>query len=263
MGAPREIGFAGKRSGSRGYMKHCFSGFGPRGTGLWFLGRAGQSEAARSRPPTSHLSHFSSSGRSVAEGLVQNRGHRFGVRSVRRPRSAASARRGAARPGPAARLFVSLSAPRSSRRGPTAWFPGLAQAPGTGAAPVHTAGGDMSHTRPSLGFGQRASRPGPEGGPRADRSPEEGPGSAASRGGDFQLGLGRRAADIFRRQQTGADKSEKHTAAPNLRVKRARDRGCRWGCRARFHTRPSHGKNVRPDSSRCRRRAGAAGLRHV
>lgn len=50
MGAPREIGFAGKRSGSQGYMKHCFSGFGPRGTGLWFLGRAGQSEATPSRP---------------------------------------------------------------------------------------------------------------------------------------------------------------------------------------------------------------------
>lgn len=108
MGAPREIGFAGKWSGSRGYMKHCFSGFGPRGTGLWFLGRAGQSEAARSRPPTSHLSHFSSSGRSVAEGLVQNRGHRFGVRSVRRPRSAASARRGAARARPSS-PFVCFS----------------------------------------------------------------------------------------------------------------------------------------------------------
>lgn len=98
MGAPREIGFAGKRSGSRGYMKHCFSGFGPRGTGLWSLGRGGQSEVARSRPPLPISATSARAGGASPRDLCRT--EVTGVRSVRRPRSAASARRGAARARP-------------------------------------------------------------------------------------------------------------------------------------------------------------------
>lgn len=64
----------------------------------------------------------------------------------------------------------------SQQSGPTEGSPDLARAPGTGAVPAHTAGGDMGHTR----IGQKASRPDPEGRPRAERSPEEGLGSPAS-----------------------------------------------------------------------------------
>lgn len=138
----------------------------------------------------------------------------------------------------------SLASPRHRGQGPLLFTRPV----GT----CHTRGPASASAREPAGRAQRGARgqTGPLRKVRGPQHPEEKTSSSALEDAPQTFLGGNRL------EQTSL---EKHTSAPNLRVKRARDRGCHWGCRARFHSRPSHGKNVRPDSSRCRRRAAAAG----
>lgn len=129
----------------------------------------------------------------------------------------------------------SLASPRHRGQGPLLFTRPV----GT----CHTRGPASASAREPAGRAQRGARgqTGPLRKVRGPQHPEEKTSSSALEDAPQTFLGGNRL------EQTSL---EKHTSAPNLRVKRARDRGCHWGCRARFHSRPSHGKNVRPDSSR-------------